>query len=114
MDNVADQVYRVLFPILLSILTFFVGVIGTLFTILWKNNEKKQSEQDAAIKELQDAIVELPEKYALKEDFTRIVTQIQKEVKDISDKIICLNNNVIGAINELSVKIAKLPGGEDS
>jgi uncharacterized UPF0160 family protein len=114
LDNSADQVYRVLFPILLSVVAFFVGMAGTLFAVLWKNNEKKQSEQDAAIKELQDAIVELPEKYALKEDFTRIVTQIQKEVKDISDKIICLNNNVIGAINELSVKIAKLSGGDDT
>jgi uncharacterized UPF0160 family protein len=108
------EIYIVLWPIVLSVLTFAIGVIVTLFKVLRDQDNKKQAEQDQAIKELQNAIIELPEKYVLKEDFTRIVTQIQKEVKDIGDKIICLNNTVIAALNDLSVKIAKLPGGEDS
>jgi hypothetical protein len=107
------EIYVALWPILLSVLTFAIGIIGTLFKVLWDQNNKKQLEQDQAIKELQNAITELPEKYALKMDFTIAITQIQKEIKDISEKIVCLNNNVIAAINDLSIKVAKLPGGED-
>lgn len=109
--SVIQQIY----PILTSVLSFVVGIAFTLLGVIWKSNEKKQAEQDQVIKELQGAINELPEKYVLKDDFTRIVTQIQKEVKDIGEKIVILNENVLRAINELSVKVAitkKSPGGD--
>ena len=108
------QMYIVLWPILLSVLLFAIGVIGTLLKVLSNQNIKKQSEQDAFIKELRDSINELPEKYALKMDFTIAITQIQKEMKDISEKIVVLNTSVMKALNDLSVKLAKLPGGDDT
>lgn len=111
--NNSPSIMETIWPILLSVLSLLVGIIGTLFGVIWKGNKEKQCEQDASIKEIQSAIRLMPEKYVLKEDFTRIVTQIQKEMKDISDKIVLMNNTVVSAINELSVKLAK-HGGEDN
>lgn len=99
---------------MLSILTFLVGVITTLFTLLYRNNREKQREQDIAIKELRNFIGQVPKEYVSKDDFSRVVTPLEKKVDDVNEKLAKLSNELIDAIGKLSIQIAQLVRGEKS
>jgi tetrahydromethanopterin S-methyltransferase subunit G len=82
-------------------LFFFLGVIGTLYKVLWDQNEKKQAEQDKNIKELQDKWGTLPRDYVMKEDFVRATFQMEKKLDSIDSKV-----------NEMNANLARFMGSD--
>lgn len=95
-DLEADvKVYQLIWPILVAVLSFAVGAIGALLKVLWSNHNKKESEQDEAIKEIRKEVQRIPYDFVPREDFARWTTGFEmkmdsmfKELKELRADIL--------------------------
>lgn len=89
------KVYQIIWPILVAILSFAVGVIGALLKVLWSNHNQKETEQDEAIKEIRKDMQRLPYDFVSRDDFARWTTGFEmkmdsmfKELKELRADIL--------------------------
>jgi flagellar basal body-associated protein FliL len=95
------QTFEIILSIILFIFSAALGAIGTLLKVLFSNNEKKQGEQDQAIKDLAICLNRLPLEYVMKEDFVRSTFQLETKVDSMKEQL-----------SEMNANLAKFIGGE--
>lgn len=82
------NLWQVVISIILTIISFLIGIIGVLLKGLKTSLDDRLNKQDERIEKLTGQIANLPHVYVLRDDFIRAIsgidTRIELEFKEIS------------------------------
>lgn len=89
------------YPIVISVLSVAIGIVGTLMKVLWSQHNQKEQAQDASIKDLRKELDKLPFVYVMREDFVRAVTGLDMKMDTVSKDLKDLRTEVVEVIKAL-------------
>lgn len=92
------ELYKILWPILLTILSLALTIIGYFIKDIRQNLKDTQSKHEQEITKVRDdltsLITSLPHTYVLRDDFLRVISCLEMKVDTIGRDVGELNKNV--------------------
>lgn len=94
----ALETYKILWPVLLMILSMVIGAIGYLIKDIRQQLKERQDRQDRDIEKIRDDLshfkLSLPHTYVMRDDFLRAIASLDMKVDTMARDLGELNKNV--------------------